>query len=154
MPTSDQVTTRSMGAQLEPESSGDGSWIDVDDGPYDSSVHFKKGVNYVKVINGTLDLPAVQFRGAQWDPTTPDFQRFGKRYLMRSGMYEYRQLLNTENEAHYSYKVKMDNMIGPNHADQEQFLHLVLNTPRRSVVKVTTKTHNFPYSNAFNIEQM
>ena len=48
----------------------------------------------------------------------------------------------------------MSSMIGPDHADQEQIHHVLINSPRRIVVKVTVKTYNFPYSEAFNIEQL
>ena len=48
----------------------------------------------------------------------------------------------------------MSSMIGPDHADQEQIHHVLVNTPHRLVIKVTAKTQNFPYSEAFNIEQM
>ena len=83
-----------------------------------------------------------------------EFERYGKRYLRKSGMYEYIQLLNTPREAHYQYKVKMSSIIGPDHADQEQFHHVLVHSPRLTVVKVTVKTHNFPYADAFNVEQM
>jgi len=147
---------------IVPESSGDGDWVGDDDDytfdepyePYDFTAHLKPGVEYATAVDGTMNFRAAQFREAQWDPTTSDFGRFGKRYLKKSGMYEYTQVTNTPTNAHYSYKVKMASMIGPDHADQEQFHQVLVNTPRRIVVKVTAKTHNFPYSDAFNIEQI
>ena len=122
---------------------------------YDFEGHLKPGVKYGLVIDGIImNFRADQFREAQWDPTTPDFSLHGMRYLKMSGMYDYAQVTNTPTEAHYTYKVKMETMIGPNHADQEQIHNVVVNTPRRIVINVTAKTRNFPYSNTFNIEQM
>jgi len=122
--------------------------------PYNFAAHLKPGVKYGLVVDGTMDFRADQFREAQWDPATGDFGRFGMQYLKKCGMYNYAQVSKTTTEAHYKYKVKMKSMIGPDHADQEQFHHVLINTPRRIVIKVTAKTQNFPYSDAFNIEQI
>jgi len=143
------------------EASGD--WGNVDDDeltipfdyqPYDVTSDLKVGVEYRTIVDGTLEMRADAFRQNQWDPSSPNFARYGKRYLKKSGMYEYKQLENTPASAHYTYKVKMSSMIGPDHADQEQIHHVLVNTPHRLVIKVTAKTQNFPYSEAFNIEQI
>ena len=62
------------------------------------------GVDYRTIVDGTLDMRADAFRQNQWDPSTPNFARYGKRYLKKSGMYEYKQLENTPAGAHYTYK--------------------------------------------------
>lgn len=110
--------------------------------------------NYATVVDGTLSMHAATFRRVQWDPTSDEFTRFGKRYLKKCGVYEYKQVSRTNDEAHYTYKVKMSSMIGPDHADQEQFHHVLVTSPRYTVIKVTVKTQNYPYSDTFYISQM
>jgi len=143
---------------LSPESSGD--WSDDEDYletpyvPYNCTNDLKDGVEYKTIVDGNLKMRATEFRLNQWDPAGLEFSRYGKRYLKKSGMYEYTKVEQTDSGALYKYKVKMSSMIGPDHADQEQIHHVLINSPRRIVVKVTVKTYNFPYSEAFNIEQI
>ena len=113
-----------------------------------------EGVKYVTIIDDEIRMRSTQFRSNHWDPTSSSFDRYGKRYLKKSGIYEFKQLNSSATNAHYSYKVKMSSMIGPDHADQEQFHQVLINIAHRMVIKVTIKTQNFPYSETFNIEQM
>ena len=116
--------------------------------------HVLEGVKYTTILDEEIRMRATQFRSNNWDPSSSNFNRYGKRYLQKSQMYEFKQLNSSSASAHYSYKVKMSSMIGPDHADQEQFHKILINTAHRMVIKVTVKTQNFPYSEAFNIEQM
>ena len=49
-------------------------------------------------------MRAAEFRLNQWDPAGPDFSRYGKRYLKKSGMYEYTKVEQTDSGALYKYK--------------------------------------------------
>ena len=63
-----------------------------------------EGVDYKTIVDGNLKMRAAEFRLDQWDPTVTDFSRYGKRYLKKSGMYEYKKIEQTDSDALYKYK--------------------------------------------------
>lgn len=122
--------------------------------PYNATLSMRLGVDYALIVNDRMPMQAHEFVTGQWDSSSDNFKQYGKRYLKKSGMYEYSLADSTNGTTTYKYKVKMSSMIGPDHADQEQIIEILEKNPRHHVLRVTIKTQNFPYSDSFNLEQI
>ena len=89
-----------------------------------------------------------------WYPDHHLWPLYGKLFIKKSGIFDYKHEVINSTTTIYNYKVKMDSMIGPDSAKQRQTHTEHSNTDNRVVRKMRFQTFDFPYSDTFELFQM
>lgn len=112
------------------------------------------GVEYKVYADFDVGLSKVDLERGLWYPDSDLWSKYGRKFIKKSGIFDYQYEFINETTTVYKYQVEMHSMIGPDSAKQRQTHVNHLNTDTRMVRKIRFQTFEFPYSDTFELYQI
>ena len=116
--------------------------------------NFTDSIDYKVYAEFDVNMPKDELERALWHPDDELWPMYGRKFIKKSGIFDYHYKVVNATTMVYDYKVEMNSMIGPDSAVQRQTHTNHYSSDERLVRRMRFQTFEFPYSDTFELYQM